>query len=92
MPVKTVKVPSQRVPNGGRVRHNGQGTYAKMSTELTINRRHFVSALGVCLFCDDGPEAGRMKPKLVLNDVKRPIVVEVSAEVKRSQFDDGLGH
>ena len=45
MPVKTVKVPSQPVPNGGRVRHNGQGTYAKMSTELTINRRHFVSAL-----------------------------------------------
>jgi hypothetical protein len=39
---------------------------------------------GVCLFCDDGPEAGRMKPELVLNDVKRPIVVEVSAEVKRS--------
>jgi hypothetical protein len=46
----------------------------------------------VCLFCDDGPEAERMKPKLVLSNVKRPIVVEVSAQVKGSQFDDSFGH
>ena len=46
----------------------------------------------VCLFCDDGPLAGRMKPDLVLSDVKGPVVIEVSAEVERSQFYDGFGH
>src|ERR1035438_5107500 len=33
-----------------------------------------------------------MKPELVLSDVKGPVSVEVCAEVKRSQFDDGFGH
>ena len=53
-------------------------------------KSHFLKR--VCLFCDDGPLAGRMKPDLVLGDVKRPIVIEVSAEVKGSQFDDGFCH
>jgi len=30
--------------------------------------------------------------ELVLSDVKGPVNVEVSAEVKRPQFDDGFGH
>ena len=38
----------------------------------------------VCLFCDDGPFAGRMKPELVLSDVKGPVNVEVSAECPAS--------
>ena len=44
------------------------------------------TSVWVCLFCDDGPATGRMDSKLVLSDVKRPVVVEVSAEVKRRQF------
>jgi len=56
-----------------------------LEPEFRMSRR-------VCLFCDDGPEAGRMKPELVLSNVKGPVIVEVSAEVKRSQFDDGFGH
>ena len=45
-----------------------------------------------CVYFATTDEAWRMKPELVLSDVKEPIVVEVSAEVKRSQFDDGFGH
>jgi hypothetical protein len=52
----------------------------------------FLRTGGCVYFATTEPEAGRMKPKLVLSDVKRPIVVEVSAEVKGSQFDDGFGH
>ena len=33
-----------------------------------------------------------MKPELVLSHVKGPVIVEVSAEVKRSEFDDRFGH
>jgi len=33
-----------------------------------------------------------MKPELVLSNVKGPVMVEVSAEVEGSQFDDGFGH
>ena len=78
-------------------------TSARHITEL-LERKHPITLsemlaetqtatpIGVCLFCDDGPFAGRMKPELVLSDVKGPVVVEVSAEVKGSEFDDGFSH
>ena len=70
-----------------RLNPNGTGpdVYALIYANVNGNR--------VRLFCDDGmPTAFRVQPGLFLGDVKRPIGVEVAAEVDGPKADDGFGH
>ena len=51
------------------------------------------SGAWVWLFCDDGfPAVFRVQTSLFLGDVKRPVGVEVAAEIDGAKPDDGFGH